>query len=154
MFESPAVPVAIAVPVAVPDVVPDAGDVVDDEDAVAEDEDPVGAATTQPSLVKTLLSSDTCPLRARARPWTTVPVVTLIDVNAMIVPRNTEFVPNVAELPTCQNTLHAVAPLIMLTLLADAVIKSEATWKTNTACGSPCASRVRVPLRWSGPVDL
>jgi hypothetical protein len=31
-----------------------------------------------------------------------VPVVTVIDVNARIVPVKDEFVPNVAELPICQ----------------------------------------------------
>jgi hypothetical protein len=35
------------------------------------------------------------------------PLVTVIEVNAMIVPVNFEPLPSVAELPTCQNTLHS-----------------------------------------------
>ena len=45
------------------------------------------------------------------------PVVTVIEARARIVPRNVVFVPSVAELPTCQKTLHAVAPLIRFTVL-------------------------------------
>jgi hypothetical protein len=105
-------------------------------------------------IVKVLSSRETWPLRASARPATTVPVVTVIEVNAMIVPTKFEFVPSVAELPTCQYTWHAWAPLIRFTLLADAVIKVEATWKIQTVLESPWPSRVRVPLSESGPVDL
>ena len=74
----------------------------------------------QVGVTNVLLSSETCPFRASARPWTTVPVVTVIDVRARIVPTNDEVVPRVAELPTCQKTLHAWALLIRLTLLAEA----------------------------------
>ena len=38
-----------------------------------------------------------------------------------MLPRNTEPVPSVAELPTCQKTLHSWAPLISVTVLPDAV---------------------------------
>jgi hypothetical protein len=92
-------------------------------------------------------------LRASARPSTVVPVVTEIDVNAMIVPVKEDVVPNVAELPTCQKTLQALAPLITLTLLAEAVIRVEAIWKMKTAFGSPWPSKVSVPLSASGPVE-
>jgi hypothetical protein len=56
--------------------------------------------------VKTLLSKVTEPLRASARPSTVDPVVTEMDVNARIVPTKVVSVPRVAELPTCQYTLH------------------------------------------------
>src|SRR5438270_531721 len=56
-----------------------------------------------------LLSSVTAPLRASSRPITEAPVWAVMEVSAMIVPTNTELVPSVAELPTCQNTLHAWA---------------------------------------------
>jgi hypothetical protein len=59
---------------------------------------------SQSGVVKVLSSRETWPLRASARPLTTVPVVTEIDVNAMIVPTKVDVVPSVAELPTCQNT--------------------------------------------------
>jgi hypothetical protein len=47
------------------------------------------------------LSSVTAPLRARARPSTVAPLVTVIEVRARRLPVNTEPVPSVAELPTC-----------------------------------------------------
>jgi hypothetical protein len=40
------------------------------------------------------------------------PVVTVIDCRARMLPRKMEPVPSVAELPTCQNTLQAWAPLM------------------------------------------
>jgi hypothetical protein len=55
----------------------------------------------------------------------------------MIGPLNEDVVPSVAELPTCQNTWQAWAPLMTLTWLAEAVISVEATWNEN---------RVRVAL--------
>jgi hypothetical protein len=96
--------------------------------------------------VMTLLSRVTAPLRARRRPSTVVPVWAVMDVSAMVVPTKVVFVPNVAELPTCQKTLHAWAPLIRATVLFEAVMSVLADWKTKTARGSPCASRVRVPV--------
>jgi hypothetical protein len=53
-------------------------------------------------MVKTLVSRETWPVRASARPSTTVPVVTVIEASARMVPTNDELVPRVAELPTCQ----------------------------------------------------
>ena len=48
-----------------------------------------------------------------------------------------EPVPRVAELPTCQNTLQAWAPLVRMTLLAESVMSVEGAWKMKTAFGSP-----------------
>jgi hypothetical protein len=79
----------------------------------------------------------TAALRASARPTTLTPVVTVTDAKAMIVPSKVDVVPSVAELPTCQKTLQACASLIMLTLLEEAVISVEATWKMKTASGLP-----------------
>jgi hypothetical protein len=93
-------------------------------------------------------------LRASTRPFTVVPVCTEIDVNAMIVPTKVVLVPKVAELPTCQNTLHGDAPLMRATVLFDAVINVDPAWKIHTALGSPCASRVTVPVRPIGPAVL
>ena len=93
-----------------------------------------------------LLSRVTEPLRASARPSMFAPVVTLIEVSAMMVPTKVESVPSVAELPICQNTLHGDAPLMRSTRLADAVVRPEPIWKTQTALGSPSASRVSVPV--------
>ena len=58
--------------------------------------------------------------------------------------------PSVAELPTCQKTLQAWAPLIRLTELAEAVVSVEPAWKTKTAFGSPPAFSVSAPV---SPID-
>ena len=57
---------------------------------------------SQAGIVNVLVSRVTAPLRASARPATTVSVVTDVDVSAMIVPVNEDAVPSVAELPICQ----------------------------------------------------
>ena len=63
--------------------------------------------------------------------------------------------PSVAELPTCQNTLHSCAPLISVTVLPDAVISVESVWKMKTESGrrrrrAP-AGRVRSKAPLLGP---
>ncbi|MDQ0662814.1 hypothetical protein QFZ35_001312 [Arthrobacter ulcerisalmonis] len=127
------VEVAVAVPVA-------AGGVVD--------------AGAQAGLVITFVSRETCPLRANARPSTLALVSTVMEVSARMVPLKLDAVPSVAELPTCQNTLQAWAPLMRMTLLAEAVTRVEATWKTNTELGLPWPSRVSCPLSAKELVDL
>jgi hypothetical protein len=98
-------------------------------------------------LVAVIVSSSrvTAPLRASARPATVSPVSTEIDVRARMVPAKPEFVPSVAELPTCQKTLQAWAPSVRVTLLAESVMSVEGAWKMKTAFGSPPASRVSDP---------
>jgi hypothetical protein len=54
--------------------------------------------------------------------------------------------PRVAELPTCQKTLQACAPLVRITELDAAVIKVESALKIKTAAESPKPSRVNVPV--------
>ena|SRR5580692_3414058 len=78
-------------------------DVVDDvvDDVVVDDD------ARQVGTVIVLASMVTAPLMARARPLIVAPVFNVIDVVAMIVPAKLVVVPRVAELPTCQNTLHA-----------------------------------------------
>lgn len=89
------------------------------------------------ALVMVFVSSVTAPFRAKTRPSTFAPVVRVADVKAKIFPLKVEFVPSVAELPTCQKTLQAWAPFMRLTLLAPAVISVEAVLKIKTALGSP-----------------
>ncbi|GAA3210981.1 hypothetical protein GCM10017690_21910 [Microbacterium terregens] len=72
--------------------------------------------------------------------------MTVTEVSAMMVPTKSESVPSVAELPTCQKTLHACASLINATTLLEAVVSSEPIWNTQTASGSPSASSVSVPV--------
>ena len=91
------------------------------------------------------VSRVTDPLRARARPWMVSPVCTVIDVRARMLPAKVEFVPSVAELPTCQKTLQARAPFVRTTELAESVVSVDGAWKIQTAFGSPCAFRVSAP---------
>jgi hypothetical protein len=90
---------------------------------------------------KVLLFRVTAPFRASARPVTVVPFCTVIDVSAMMVPTKVVPVPRVAELPTCQNTLHGSAPLVRATVLFEAVIRVDPAWKIHTELGSFCPSR-------------
>ena len=105
-------------------------------------------------LVMVLVSSVVAPLRANILPSAVAPVVIVIDVKARTVPVNTEFVPCVAELPTCQKTLQGAAPPMRLTRLAEAVVSVEPAWKMKTAFPSPWASRVRVPVNPSEDAEL
>lgn len=109
------------------------------------------AAVVHAGTAMVLSSRVTPPLRARIRPCTVAPVCTVAEVRAMTVPTNVEFVPRVAELVTCQKTLHGCAPPMSATLLLDPVINVDAAWKMNTALGSPCPSRVTVPERPMAP---
>jgi hypothetical protein len=67
----------------------------------------VGDEVAQAGAVIVSSSRVTAPLRASARPAMVSPVSTEIEVRARMLPLKAEFVPRVAELPTCQNTLQA-----------------------------------------------
>jgi hypothetical protein len=102
-------------------------------------------------LVKVFESSVTAPFRASNRPSIDALVLAEIDVSASTVPTKTELVPSVAELPTCQNTLHEPAPLTSRTRLELFTTRVLAALKMKTAFGSPCASSVSVPDSASPP---
>src|ERR1044072_5757062 len=68
------------------------------------------AAAADVGIVMVLESNVTAAVRANRRPSTVAPVVTVIEAKARMFPLNTEPVPNVAELPTCQKTFAAWAP--------------------------------------------
>lgn len=112
-----------------------------------------------PGLTARLLSNVTAPVRAKARPSSAAPVAIVTDAWARMVPLKIEFVPRVAELPTCQKMLHALAPLIRMMFppappLA-VVVSEEATWKMKGLRGTLCASSVRFPeLMLRDDVDL
>ena len=112
----------------------------------------VGALRSHSGWVNLLVSSVTAPLRAKARPCTVAPVVTVTDVSAKTLPTKVELVPSVAELPTCQNTLQACAPLISDTVLAEAVVSVESVWKIHTEFGLPAPSSTSGPVRLSAPL--
>ena len=102
-----------------------------------------------------LESRVTAAVRANSRPSTAAPVVTVMEAKARMFPLNTEPVPRVAELPTCQNTLAALAPPLKITWRPTVVVRVEPIWKMNTAFASPWASSVRSPEEISSEeVDL
>jgi len=91
-----------------------------------------------------LVSNVTAPLSAMARPFKIDdPVVMVMEVLAMMVPWKAVFVPRVAELPTCQSTLSAEAPLISVTLELLAVVSVLPIWKMKRALELPWPSRTR-----------
>src|ERR1044071_95935 len=103
----------------------------------------------------TLEASVTAPGRPNGRPSTMAPVVTVMKAKARMFPLKTDAVPSVAELPTCQNTLAALAPLLKMTCRPEVVVRVDAIWKMNTAVASPWASSVRSPEEISSEeVDL
>jgi hypothetical protein len=100
-------------------------DVVDVVDVVVADVVVVVPESEQTGTLIVFVSNVTAPPRARTRPWTVAPVSNVIEVVAMIVPAKFVVVPRVAELPTCQKTLHACAPFSRTIALDDAVVSVE-----------------------------
>src|SRR6058998_1771596 len=72
-----------------------------------------------------LESSVTAAIRANSRPSTAAPVVTVMEAKARMFPLNTEPVPRVAELPTCQKTFAALAPPLKITWRPTVVVRVE-----------------------------
>jgi hypothetical protein len=114
----------------------------------------VGLGEAQVGTVMVSSSRVTAPFLASTRPMIVSPVFTEIDCRASTLPWKAECVPSVAELPTCQKTLQAWAPLVSRTELAESVTSVEPTWKMKTAAGLPCASRVSAPPTSSEDVAL
>ena len=73
-------------------------------------------------MVIVFVSRLTAPVLASSLPWIVAAVFAVIVAEAMIVPTKLVPVPSVAEEPTCQNTLHACAPLMSFTLVLEPVI--------------------------------
>src|SRR5207237_5087826 len=76
-----------------------------------------------------LESRVTAPVRANSRPSTAAPVVTVMEAKARMFPLNTELVSRVAELPTCQKMLAALAPPLRITWRAEVVVRVDAIGK-------------------------
>ena len=72
-------------------------------------------------------------------------------IPAITCPTKVEDVPNVADVPTSQKTLHACVPLVSVTVLPLAVLKSEAVSKIKTALGFPPPLRVKLPTNVAEP---
>ncbi len=107
--------------------------------------------TSQIASAMVLVSMVTAPFpslsaSASSRPFTDAPLFAVMDVKAKMVPLKIEPVPSVAELPTCQKTRQASAPLIRTTELADAVVSVDPAWKIQTEFGLPWPLSLRVPV--------
>jgi hypothetical protein len=72
-----------------------------------------------------------------------------MDVSARMLPAKSVFVPRVAELPTCQKTLHGSALLITSTEALLAVVRVLPIWKMKTLLRPPWLSRVSCPVSWA-----
>jgi hypothetical protein len=105
-----------------------------------------------PGFAIGLESNVTAPVSAKALPISTAPVAIVTDAWARMVPLKVEYVPRVAELPTCQKMLAAVTPPVRTTLLPVPVVSELATWKIKTLFAAPLS--VRVPVMPSEDVDL
>src|ERR1700719_2545230 len=108
----------------------------------------VGTVTLVPSTV-----ADAAPPAAPANslPSTTAPVFNVIDTAASTFPLKSVVVSIVAEVPTCQKMLLALAPPARITWEAGPVVSVDPILKTKTAFGSPWASRVTLLL---GPAPM
>jgi len=93
-----------------------------------------------------LVSMVTAPLRARTLPATVVSVSRLMLVKARIFPTNVVFVPSVAELPTCQKSLHTCPPLMSRIDELLPVMSVLATLNIHTASVLPPPSSVSAPV--------
>ena len=105
-----------------------------------------GTGAIQVAFVTTFVSKVTAPFLVKTLPSTLAPVVRVADVSASIFPLKVEFMPSVAEVPTCQKTLQACAPFIRIILLDPAVINVSDVLNIKTAFGSFSASSVKVPV--------
>lgn len=90
-----------------------------------------------------MVSNVTAPVRAYNPQFDDAPVVAVIEISATMLPAKLVPVPKVAELPTCQKTLDAVAPLTSNTFELLAVIRVLPIWKMKT----PLPLRVRFPVK-------
>ena len=97
----------------------------------------VNSVGTDAGTVTTLDANVTAALLANARPSKDAPVPSEIDCAAIIVPLKTEFVPRVAEVPTCQNTLEAFAPPARITLIPAPTLRAVPIWNIQTSVALP-----------------
>jgi hypothetical protein len=79
----------------------------------------------QLDVVIVFVSMFTAAVWASSLPWIVAAVFAVIVAEAMIVPTKRVPVPSVADEPTCQNTLHACAPLTNRTVVPEPVINVE-----------------------------
>ena len=109
-----------------------------------------------PGTETTLASNTNAPAAnapANNLPHEVAPVFIVILSEASMFPLNSVFVPSVAEVPACHDTLEALAPLTRMIREcgpggADPAAKPIVLddWKTKVAFGSPWASSTISPV--------
>ena len=103
-------------------------------------------------VLTVLVSIVTAPVLAYRPPVVTAPVLRVTDALARMLPRKLVELPSVALLPICHVTLsllQGVAPPVNTTAELLAVTSVLPVLMTHAAFGSPFASRVSVPVRWT-----
>jgi hypothetical protein len=132
--------------------------VVTEELVVVEDVDVLEELAVEEDVVLVVVAHAVCALmkssskviaavRANSPPSFVTPVLIVIEARATIFPANTVPTSRVAELPTCQNTLHAWAPLAKDTTATVEVMSVDPIWKTQALLGSPLPLRIKTPVR-------
>ena len=111
---------------------------------------PEGGTPAHPVGSMVLLIKVAEPFRAKALPAMLAALFKLMLVSARIFPTNVVVVSRVAELPTCQNTLHFVAPPVTTTDEPGPVVSVLPILKTQTAEGPPLRVSGVVPVN---PID-
>lgn len=106
-------------------------------------QNPVGEHCLLAQAPILLVSNVTAAVRAYSPQLDDAPVVAVMEISARMLPVKLVPVPKVAELPTCQKTLAAVAPLMSTTCELLAVIRVLPVWKMKT----PVPLRVSVPVK-------
>lgn len=115
----------------------------------------VGGVLAQPAWALIVSSIRvTAAVSAYRPPLTVTAELTVIEARARMLPTKLVAVPSVAELPTCQNTLQALAPLMRTTWAAVVVVMVEPIWKTKTLLALFWPSRVRIPVSWAEEAKL
>ena len=116
---------------------------------------PAGGANGLPGTEMTLPLKSILPEPPTHAPDINLPhevalVLIVISKAASMLPWNSAYVPIVAELPTCHQTLEALAPLtrrIRVRVAGGAAPAARVSvlpaWKKNSALGLPWASSVR-----------
>ena len=113
----------------------------------------VPAAGQPDEAVIVFVSSVTAPVRASSRPTTVAPVVAVTDCCARTVPWNRAPVPIVAELPTCQKTLHELAPPVIEMRVPEPIVSVDAAWNTHTESALPASVSAPVSASESAPPE-
>ena len=106
-----------------------------------------GEIAGQRGEVRELSSKVTDAVWAKTPPTTLAPVSRVTEARARTYPEIELLVPRVAELPTCQKMLQAVAPFSRTTEEPEPNMRvEEGAWKTHTAAELFWALRVSTPL--------